>query len=35
MYYRVTIGHSKTESEAEEKLKQFKSRYPQIFILKY
>ncbi|MGI2257360.1 SPOR domain-containing protein [Candidatus Cardinium hertigii] len=35
MYYRVTIGHSKTESEAKEKLKQFKSRYPQIFILKY
>ncbi|CDG49830.1 SPOR domain-containing protein [Cardinium endosymbiont of Bemisia tabaci] len=35
MYYRVTIGHSKTESEAKEKLKQFKSRYPQIFVLKY
>ena len=35
MYYRVTIGHSKTESEAKEKLKQFKSKYPQIFILKY
>ncbi|MGI2298267.1 SPOR domain-containing protein [Candidatus Cardinium hertigii] len=35
MYYRVTIGHSKTESEANEKLKKFKSRYPHMFILKY
>lgn len=34
-YYRVTIGHSRTQYEADEKLKQFKPIYHNIFILKY
>ncbi|WP_342265618.1 SPOR domain-containing protein [Cardinium endosymbiont of Philonthus spinipes] len=34
-YYRVTIGHSKTQDEAEKKLKQFESKYKNIFILEY
>ncbi|WP_243517266.1 MULTISPECIES: hypothetical protein [unclassified Candidatus Cardinium] len=40
-YYRVTIGHSKTEYEADEKLKAFNStfklqaKYSNIFVFKY
>lgn len=34
-YYRVTIAHSKTEFEANEKLKQLKSTYKNSFVLKY
>ncbi|TDG95536.1 SPOR domain-containing protein [Cardinium endosymbiont of Culicoides punctatus] len=34
-YYRVTIGHSKTHHEAEQKLKQLASEYEDLFILKY
>ncbi|AWN82302.1 SPOR domain-containing protein [Candidatus Cardinium hertigii] len=34
-YYRVTIGHSRTEYEAEQKLKEFKPLYKNIFIMKY
>lgn len=34
-YYRVTIGHSKTKAEAEEKLKQLKPSYPNMFVVRY
>lgn len=34
-YYRVTIGHSRTQYEAEQKLKQLKPTYKNLFILKY
>ncbi|ROT46953.1 SPOR domain-containing protein [Candidatus Cardinium hertigii] len=34
-YYRVTIAHSKTQYEADERLKQFKTEYKNSFILKY
>lgn len=32
-YYRVTIGHSKTQHEAEQKLSQLKRFYPDAFVL--
>ncbi|WP_339044409.1 hypothetical protein [Cardinium endosymbiont of Tipula unca] len=34
-YYRVTIGHSRTQYEAEQKLTQLKLIYKNLFILKY
>lgn len=34
-YYRVTIGHSKTQHEAEQKLSQLKRFYPDAFVLCY
>ena len=34
-YYRVTIAHSRTQHEANEKLKQLQPAYKNIFILKY
>lgn len=34
-YYRVTIAHSRTRYEAEEKLKKLKGKYKNLFILNY
>ena len=34
-YYRVTIGHSKTQYEAEQQLERFKATYNQLFVLEY